>query len=172
MLMYLLRGDKVIVLFRFFRFLRLTNRLSSFFLARSSVQDRDYRSIEIRTLTNMLLSKYAFNWNFLHTAVIIWVSAIILIVLFYFQKYGTNKVAFLFSPIMALWLLTTPMVGIYNIIQHYPSVFKAFSPHFIYRFFQKNGKEGWQMLGGIVLCITGMVYQAGFSLNFIAVNYL
>jgi len=68
---------------------------------------------------------------------------------------------------MALWLLTTPMVGIYNIIEHYPSIFKAFSPYYIYRFFQKNGKQGWQMLGGIVLCITGMGYRADFSFNFI-----
>jgi hypothetical protein len=29
-------------------------------------------------------------------------------------------------------------------------------PHCIYNFFQKNGKHGWQMLGGIVLCITGI----------------
>ena len=88
---------------------------------------------------------------------IVWVSAIILVVLFSVQRYGTEKVAFLFSPIMAVWLLTTPMVGIYNIHQFYPSVFKAFSPHFIYRFFLKNGKEGWQMLGGIVLAITGVL---------------
>ncbi|KAG0567231.1 hypothetical protein KC19_7G120000 [Ceratodon purpureus] len=87
--------------------------------------------------------------------VIIWVSAIILIVLFCVQSYGTDKVAFLFSPVMALWLLTTPMVGIYNIHQFYPSVFKAFSPYYIYRLFQKNGKEGWQFLGGVVLSITG-----------------
>ncbi|XP_024357815.1 probable potassium transporter 17 isoform X3 [Physcomitrium patens] len=87
--------------------------------------------------------------------VVVWVSAVVLVVLFCCQSYGTNKVAFLFSPIMATWLLTTPMVGMYNIIIHYPTVFKAFSPAFIYRFFQKNGKQGWHMLGGIVLCITG-----------------
>jgi KUP system potassium uptake protein len=90
--------------------------------------------------------------------VIIWVSAIILIVLFCIQKYRTEKVAFLFSPIMVLWLLMTPMVGIYNIYQFYPYVFKAFSPHFIYMLFQKNRKQGWQMLGGIVLSIIGVFY--------------
>lgn len=90
------------------------------------------------------------------TDVITWVSAAILVVLFFFQSYGTDKVSFLFSPVMALWLLTTPMVGIYNIVIQYPKVFKAFSPYYIYTFFQKNGKEGWMMLGGVVLCITGM----------------
>jgi KUP system potassium uptake protein len=72
------------------------------------------------------------------------------------SKHGTDKVAFLISPIMALWLLTTLLVGIYNIVKFYPTVFKALFPHFIYNFFQKNGKHGWQMLGGIVLCITGI----------------
>jgi KUP system potassium uptake protein len=71
------------------------------------------------------------------------------------QKYGTDKVSFLFSPIMVVWFLATPMVGVYNIAKHYPYVFKAFSPRYIFLFFKNNGKHGWLMLGGIVLCITG-----------------
>ncbi|XP_010066528.2 probable potassium transporter 17 [Eucalyptus grandis] len=82
-------------------------------------------------------------------------SAIVLIVLFLLQKFGTSKVSFLFSPIMGAWTLTTPLVGIYSIIKHYPSIFKALSPHYIVHFFQRNGKEGWLLLGGTVLCITG-----------------
>ncbi|KAF8389651.1 hypothetical protein HHK36_024170 [Tetracentron sinense] len=82
-------------------------------------------------------------------------SAIVLIVLFLMQKFGTSRVSFIFSPIMGAWTLTTPMVGIYSIIHHYPSIFKALSPHYIFRFFLRNGKEGWLLLGGTVLCITG-----------------
>ncbi|KAM7487840.1 hypothetical protein LguiB_025324 [Lonicera macranthoides] len=82
-------------------------------------------------------------------------SAIVLIVLFLLQKYGTSRVSFLFSPIMGTWTLCTPLVGIYSIIRHYPSIFKAISPHYIVRFFLRNGKEGWLLLGGTVLCITG-----------------
>ncbi|KAJ1399950.1 Potassium transporter [Sesbania bispinosa] len=41
------------------------------------------------------------------------------------------------------------------IIHHYPSIFKALSPHYIFRFFWRNGKSGWLLLGGTVLCITG-----------------
>ncbi|KNA03435.1 hypothetical protein SOVF_209220 isoform A [Spinacia oleracea] len=82
-------------------------------------------------------------------------SAIILIFLFLLQKFGTSRVSFLFSPIMGMWTLTTPLVGIYSIIRHYPGVFKALSPHYILMFFSKNGKEGWQSLGGTILCITG-----------------
>ncbi|XP_025886352.2 probable potassium transporter 17 isoform X2 [Solanum lycopersicum] len=82
-------------------------------------------------------------------------SAIILIVLFLLQKFGTSRVSFLLSPIMGAWTLTTPLVGIYSIIKHYPSIFKAISPHYIALFFLRNGKQGWIYLGGTVLCITG-----------------
>ncbi|XP_031268162.1 probable potassium transporter 17 isoform X2 [Pistacia vera] len=82
-------------------------------------------------------------------------SAVVLIVLFLLQKFGTSRVSFLFSPIMGAWTFSTPLVGIYSIIHHYPSIFKALSPHYIVHFFLRNGKEGWLLLGGTVLCITG-----------------
>ncbi|XP_065627407.1 probable potassium transporter 17 isoform X2 [Quercus suber] len=82
-------------------------------------------------------------------------SAVVLVVLFLLQKFGTSRVSFLFSPIMAAWTLSTPLVGIYSIMHHYPSIFKAISPHYIFHFFWRNGKEGWLLLGGTVLCITG-----------------
>lgn len=79
----------------------------------------------------------------------------VLFFLFLMQKFGTSKVSFLFSPIMGAWTLSTPLVGIYNIAKHYPGIFKALSPHYIVHFFSRNGKEGWLLLGGTVLCITG-----------------
>ncbi|XP_027342623.1 probable potassium transporter 17 [Abrus precatorius] len=82
-------------------------------------------------------------------------SAVVLVFLFLLQKFGTSRVSFLFSPIMGAWTLSTPLVGIYSIIHHYPSIFKALSPHYIFRFFWRNGKSGWLLLGGTVLCITG-----------------
>ncbi|KAJ6356601.1 hypothetical protein OIU78_004656 [Salix suchowensis] len=82
-------------------------------------------------------------------------SAGVLVVLFLLQKFGTSRVSFMFSPIMGAWTLCTPLVGVYSIIQHYPSIFKALSPHYIFHFFWRNGKEGWLLLGGTVLCITG-----------------
>lgn len=82
-------------------------------------------------------------------------SAGILIALFMLQKYGTSKVSFLFSPIMAAWTLSTPMVGVYSFCRYNPTVFKAMSPHYIVDFFKRNGKTGWHLLGGTVLVITG-----------------
>ncbi|KAL9665017.1 hypothetical protein QQ045_020426 [Rhodiola kirilowii] len=82
-------------------------------------------------------------------------SAVILIGLFLLQKFGTSKVSFLFSPVMGMWTLVTPLVGIYSVVVNYPSIFKAISPHYILRFFLRNGREGWLLLGGTILCITG-----------------
>ncbi|KAL5723167.1 putative potassium transporter 17 [Ranunculus cassubicifolius] len=82
-------------------------------------------------------------------------SAIVLIALFLLQKFGTSRVSFLFSPIMGAWTLTTPILGIYSTIRYYPAIFKALSPHYILHFFIRNGKEGWLLLSGIVMCITG-----------------
>ncbi|XP_065856443.1 probable potassium transporter 17 [Euphorbia lathyris] len=82
-------------------------------------------------------------------------SAAVLVVLFLLQKFGTSRVSFLFSPIMGMWTLCTPLVGIYSIIRHYPTIFKALSPYYLYRFFSSSQKEGWVLLGGTILCITG-----------------
>ncbi|EEC83701.1 hypothetical protein OsI_29520 [Oryza sativa Indica Group] len=82
-------------------------------------------------------------------------SAAILVGLFLLQKYGTSKVSFMFSPIMAAWTFATPVIGVYSIWRYYPGIFKAMSPHYIVRFFMTNQTRGWQLLGGTVLCITG-----------------
>ncbi|MBA0734304.1 hypothetical protein Gogos_018234 [Gossypium gossypioides] len=93
-------------------------------------------------------------------------SAVVLFILFLLQKFGTSRVSFLFSPIMGAWTLSTPLVGIYSIIHHYPSIFKALSPYYIFHFFWRNGKEGWLMLGGTILCITGNFFYTYIAFLF------
>lgn len=87
--------------------------------------------------------------------IVVLVSVIILLLLFLFQRFGTSKVSFLFSPIMIIWFVTNIMIGLYNIVKYYPGAFKAFNPYYIVDFFHKHHKQGWVMLGGVVLCITG-----------------
>ncbi|KAF2570540.1 hypothetical protein F2Q70_00003390 [Brassica cretica] len=86
---------------------------------------------------------------------VVMIACALLVGLFVLQHRGTNKVAFLFAPIMILWLFSIATVGLYNIFKWNPSVYKALSPHYIYKFFRDTGKEGWLSLGGILLCITG-----------------
>ncbi|KAL6661777.1 hypothetical protein ACP70R_001161 [Stipagrostis hirtigluma subsp. patula] len=80
---------------------------------------------------------------------------IILVFLFLFQRHGTSKVSFTFSPIMLLWFALVSSIGLYNIIKYYPPVLKALSPHYIYIYFVRNKRAGWEQLGAAILCITG-----------------
>ncbi|KAJ4753061.1 Potassium transporter [Rhynchospora pubera] len=86
---------------------------------------------------------------------VVWMSVAILLVLFLFQRFGTNKVSFLFSPIMILWFGFTAIIGVYNIVRYYPPVLKAISPHYMFYFFADQKSYGWSLLGAIALCITG-----------------
>ncbi|KAJ7519439.1 hypothetical protein O6H91_20G038500 [Diphasiastrum complanatum] len=83
------------------------------------------------------------------------VVSIILIGLFALQRCGTQRVAFVFAPVVIAWLLCLSSVGMYNILRWNPSIFQALSPVHMFKFLHVTGKEGWASLGGILLCITG-----------------
>uniref|UniRef100_M4DAC3 Potassium transporter n=1 Tax=Brassica campestris TaxID=3711 RepID=M4DAC3_BRACM len=87
--------------------------------------------------------------------IVVLVAIIILIGLFSMQHYGTDKVGWLFAPIVFIWFLFIGATGIYNICKHDTSVLKAFSPTYIYLYFKRRGRDGWISLGGILLSITG-----------------
>ncbi|XP_047174087.1 potassium transporter 4 isoform X2 [Vigna umbellata] len=82
-------------------------------------------------------------------------ACVILVGLFALQHCGTHKVAFMFAPIVIIWLVSIFSVGLYNTIHWNPQIVRAISPYYIIKFFSKTGKEGWVSLGGILLCITG-----------------
>lgn len=86
---------------------------------------------------------------------IVLVACVILVGLFALQHLGTRNVGFLFAPIIITWLLCISSIGIYNIIRWNPKVFRAISPYYMFNFLRKAGVDGWESLGGIVLCITG-----------------
>lgn len=83
------------------------------------------------------------------------VAVVILVGLFSLQHYGTDRVGWLFAPIVLLWFLVIGGIGIFNIWKYDSSVLKAFSPLYIIRYFRRRGKDGWISLGGIMLSITG-----------------
>jgi len=72
-----------------------------------------------------------------HAGVVVLMSFFILLLLFLFQKLGTSKVSFMFSPIMIAWFVTSIMIGQYNIVKYYPGAFKAFNPYYIYYYFHE-----------------------------------
>ncbi|XP_052209665.1 potassium transporter 7-like isoform X2 [Diospyros lotus] len=90
-----------------------------------------------------------------HNHMIISIACAVLVGLFAMQHRGTNRVAFLFAPIVIIWLLSIGAVGIYNTIEWNPYIYRALSPYYIYKFFVDTGKDGWLSLGGMFLCAGG-----------------
>ncbi|KAL3725432.1 hypothetical protein ACJRO7_030456 [Eucalyptus globulus] len=86
---------------------------------------------------------------------IVWISVAILVCLFSVQRFGTDKVGYSFAPIICVWFTFIGTVGLYNFLKYDPGVVKAINPIYIVEYFQRNKKEGWISLGGIVLAITG-----------------
>nr|ASM90202.1 K+ uptake permease 10 [Sesuvium portulacastrum] len=87
--------------------------------------------------------------------VVVLVAVVILVGLFSLQHYGTDKVGWLFAPIVLLWFLTIGGVGAFNIWKYDSGVLRAFSPVYIYRYLKRGGKDRWTSLGGVMLSITG-----------------
>ncbi|CAL9765973.1 unnamed protein product [Musa acuminata subsp. burmannicoides] len=87
--------------------------------------------------------------------VVVLVAVVILIGLFSLQHCGTDKVGWLFAPIVLLWFLLIGAIGALNLWKYDSSVLKAFYPIYIYRYFRRRKRDSWISLGGILLSITG-----------------
>ncbi len=87
-------------------------------------------------------------------ATLIIVAAIIAILLFAFQKKGTDRVAGAFGPLMLVWFLAISVSGVLS-ITHTPSVLKAVNPYYAITFLYHNGIAGFFVLSEVILCATG-----------------
>ncbi|KAF8017247.1 hypothetical protein BT93_H2439 [Corymbia citriodora subsp. variegata] len=86
---------------------------------------------------------------------VMWISVVILIILFQVQRYGTHKVGYSFAPILSLWFISIALIGIYNFAKYDPGVIKAVNPLYIVHYFMRNKTDAWISLGGVILCLTG-----------------
>ncbi|KQK14791.1 potassium transporter 7 [Brachypodium distachyon] len=86
---------------------------------------------------------------------VVLIACVVLVGLFALQHRGTHRVAFMFAPIVVLWLLSIGGIGLYNIIRWNPRICLALSPHYIVKFFKRTGRDGWIALGGVLLAVTG-----------------
>jgi KUP system potassium uptake protein len=89
----------------------------------------------------------------LHSAVVP-LTIVFLIAIFWIQKRGTARVGIVFGPIMLVWFLTLAALGLSWIVRA-PAVLEAVNPLFAVRFFQAHGREGFYVLGGVMLVVTG-----------------
>ena len=85
---------------------------------------------------------------------LILIAGAIAILLFAFQKKGTEKVARAFGPLMLLWFLALAVSGVISIIK-VPSVWKAINPFYAVTFLHQNGFAGFFVLSEVILCATG-----------------
>jgi len=78
----------------------------------------------------------------------------VLLVLFWFQSHGTERVGKIFGPVMVLWFLSIAVLGLVQIVRN-PQVLYALNPVYAIRFFLAHGVHAWLALGAVVLAVTG-----------------
>ena len=86
--------------------------------------------------------------------ILVFVAGFIAIILFAFQRKGSEKGAGAFGPIMLVWFLSLSVFGVISIIQ-VPSVINAINPYYAVKFLSENGISGFFVLSGVFLCATG-----------------
>lgn len=77
----------------------------------------------------------------------------ILSVLFFFQRFGTQKVGRTFGVAMILWFTMLFTVGVSQIV-NFPSILKAVNPMYAYKLLMEY-PHGFWLLGAVFLCTTG-----------------
>jgi len=87
------------------------------------------------------------------SALILGIVIGIMVLLFFFQQFGTNVVGSSFGPVMLLWFTMIGLLGGMQIV-HNPGIFKALSPYYGYRLLMDH-PHGFWLLGAVFLCTTG-----------------
>lgn len=85
---------------------------------------------------------------------LIFIAGTIALMLFSFQKKGTEKVARAFGPLMLLWFLALTVSGIISITT-FPAVLNAINPFYAFQFLYESGIAGFFVLSEVTLCATG-----------------
>ncbi|MFC0572362.1 potassium transporter Kup [Paraburkholderia solisilvae] len=81
-------------------------------------------------------------------------TMVILLLLFWIQRHGTAAVGRLFGPIMVLWFITLAVLGLSHIVQS-PEVIAALNPYYAVSFMSAHLLQAYVVLGSVVLVLTG-----------------
>jgi len=82
------------------------------------------------------------------------VALVILVGLFWGQRFGTGKIGILFGPAMVIWFVLIGVLGFLKILEN-PHVLLAMNPIYAQEFVSNNGLLPFFALGVVVLCVTG-----------------
>jgi KUP system potassium uptake protein len=88
------------------------------------------------------------------TPYIVPITIVVIIGLFFVQKFGTAKVGAAFGPVMIVWFLVLAVMGLWH-IRDEPHVLLAINPIHAVRFFVVNRGLGFLVLGSVFLSVTG-----------------
>jgi KUP system potassium uptake protein len=81
-------------------------------------------------------------------------TCVILLGLFWLQRHGTEGIGKFFGPVMVIWFLTIGGLGAWHLAKN-PAVLYAVDPRHAIRFFAEHRFRGFEVLGGVVLAVTG-----------------
>ena len=87
-------------------------------------------------------------------AFVIPITLVIIIVLFFFQRFGTAAVSRLFGPVMVVWFLAIGAFGVLGIARE-PEILFALSPTYAVGFAFSHPSIAFFALAAVVLAITG-----------------
>ena len=86
--------------------------------------------------------------------VVVPLTVVILVGLFFVQHRGTSGIGSIFGPIMVGWFIVIALLGVPSILAN-PVVVRALNPSYAVAFFVEHGLAGIVTLGAVVLAITG-----------------
>jgi KUP system potassium uptake protein len=78
---------------------------------------------------------------------------LILVALFTFQQFGTDKIGKSFGPMMLIWFSMLTVLGLSALLQNL-EVLRALNPYYAYNILTSHS-ESWIILGAVFLCVTG-----------------
>ena len=82
------------------------------------------------------------------------ITMVILVALFWIQRHGTSLVGKLFGPIMLVWFATLAVLGVHHII-HAPQIIAALNPYYAFSFMHAHMLQAYVVLGSVFLVLTG-----------------
>jgi KUP system potassium uptake protein len=88
------------------------------------------------------------------THLIMPISFLILLILFFCQRFGTAKISFFFGPVLLVWFIIIALLGAVAIF-HNPVVLYAINPYYAVKFLYHSSWHAYLLLGSIFLVITG-----------------
>ncbi len=82
------------------------------------------------------------------------ISVLILLGLFFIQSRGTARVGALFGPVILVYFVVLAALGLFNIAAH-PEILSIFNPWWAVDFFRYDPRLGFLAMGSVFLAVTG-----------------